>query len=77
MCEQLTTAATCALRSTMDQVRRIESEGIDHSLRHCDVLISTCMARRGQGDHLTIKNESSLIGCGEHRDRSEGFDRAA
>jgi len=61
--KQLAAPTTCALRSTVDEVLRIEPEGFNHPLRYRDVLIRTGMARRRQRDHLVIKRETSLV-CG-------------
>ena len=73
MCKQVAAPATCALRSTVYEVCWVQTEGLDHALRHRRVLVRSRMARRGECDHLVVERETGLVCCGEHRHCGEGL----
>ena len=75
MREQITTATARTLRSAVNEVCRVQPEGIDHALRYRHVLVSTRMARRSEGDHLIVEREAGLTCRGENRHCGKGFHR--
>ena len=75
MREQITTATARTLRSTVNEVCRVQPEGIDHALRYRHVLVSAGMARRSEGDHLIVEREAGLTCRGENRHCGKGFHR--
>jgi hypothetical protein len=71
--EQLTAATARTLRSTVNEVCRVQPEGIDHALRYRHVLVSARMTRRSEGDHLIVEREAGRVRGSQGCDCGEGF----
>jgi hypothetical protein len=71
--KQFAASATSALRSAVHKVCWVQPEGVNHPLRHRDVLVGARVARRSEGDHLVVKREARLVCCSQHRHCGEGL----
>ena len=71
--EQLTAATARALRPAVNEVCRVQPEGIDHALRYRHVLVSSRMARRSEGDHLVVERETGRVRGSQHCDCGKRF----